>query len=46
MYHAKANVNLIEESVIQIKGGMMINVAASTKTSYMWEGLYLESCCM
>ena len=46
MYHAKANVNLIEESVIQIKGGMMINVAASTKTSNMWERLYLESCCM
>ena len=29
MYHANVNVNLMEENVIQIKSGIMINVDAS-----------------
>ena len=35
MYHAKENVNLMVESVIQIKNGIMINANPSVKTSYM-----------
>ena len=31
MYHAIVNVNLIEESVIQIKSGITINVDAGIK---------------
>ena len=31
MYHANVNINLIEENVIQIKSGIMINVRASAK---------------
>ena len=43
IYHANVNVNLMEESVNQIKCGIMINVGASEKTSYMSKRLYLES---
>ena len=32
IYHANVNVNLMEENVIQIKGGIMINVDASVKS--------------
>ena len=35
MYHANENVNLMVENVIQIKNGIMINVDAGAKTSYM-----------
>ena len=31
MYHANVNVNLIEENVIQINGGITINVDVSVK---------------
>ena len=31
-YHANVNVNLMEENVIQIKSGIMINVDASVKS--------------
>ena len=31
IYHANVNVNLMEENVIQINGGIMINVDVSVK---------------
>ena len=35
MYHAKVNVNLTEENVIQIESGITINVVASVKNIYV-----------
>ena len=35
IYHLNVNVNLMEESVIQINGGITINVDKGVKTSYM-----------
>ena len=32
MYHANLNVNLMEENLIQINGGIMINVAVKVKS--------------
>ena len=32
MYHANVNVNLMKKNVIQINGGIMINVDVSVKT--------------
>ena len=31
LYHANLNVNLLEENVIQINGGLMVNVDVSVK---------------
>ena len=41
IYHANVNINLMVESVIQIKSGIMINVGAHVKTNicekdYTW----------
>ena len=33
MYHANANVNLMKENVIQINGGITINVDVSVKNT-------------
>ena len=38
--------NLMEENLIQIIDGIMINVDVNAKASYMRETLYLESCYM
>ena len=38
------NIDLMEENVIQINGGIMINVDVSVKTSCMWTRLCLEFC--
>ena len=35
IYHANVNVNLMEENVIQINGGITINVNVSVKMSCM-----------
>ena len=32
IYHANVNINLMEENLIQINGGIMINVDVSVKT--------------
>ena len=40
------NVNLMEQNVIKINGGITINVDVSVKTSYMRKMLFLESCYM
>ena len=32
MYHANLNVNLMEENLIQINGGIMINVSVKVKS--------------
>ena len=37
-------VNLIEEIVIQINGGITKSVGVSVKNTYMWKRLYSESC--
>ena len=37
MYHAYENVNLMEEIVIEINGGITINVVWVLKTSCMWK---------
>ena len=31
MYHANVNINLMEENVVQVNGGIMINVDVSVK---------------
>ena len=46
IYHANVNINLMEENLIQIIDGIMINVDVNAKASYMRETLYLESCYM
>ena len=46
MDHANVNVNLMVENIIQIKSGIMINVDASVKTSYMSKRFYLKFCYM
>ena len=40
------NVNLMEQNVIKINGGITINVDMSVKTSYMRKILFFESCYM
>ena len=35
MYHTNVNVNLMEENVIQINGGIVIDVNVSVKNIYM-----------
>ena len=42
MDHANLNVNLMVENIIQIKSGIMINVDASVKTSYMSKKILLK----
>ena len=43
-YHANVNVNLIEENIIRVKSGIMINVNAKCKKHYLCEKkLYFES---
>ena len=34
-YHVNVNVNLMEQNVIQINGGIMINVDVSVKNIYV-----------
>ena len=33
----------MEQNIIQINGGILINVSASVKTSIIWERICLES---
>ena len=35
IYHVNVNVNLMEQNVIQINGGIMINVDVSVKNIYV-----------
>ena len=42
MYHANVNVNLMEENVIQTKGGITINIDAGTKNIIYVKKIYLE----
>ena len=35
MYHENVNINLTEENVIQINGGIRVKVDSSGKTSFM-----------
>ena len=35
IYHANGNVNLMDENVIQIRGGITINVDVSVKNIYV-----------
>ena len=46
IYHVNGNVNLMEESVIQINGGITINVDKGVKNIIHVKNIYLESCYM
>ena len=46
MCHPNANLNLIEENVIQTKSGIMINVDGSVKSIIYVRNFFLESCYM
>ena len=41
MYHANANVNLVVDNVIEIKGEIMINVDATCKKNHICEKDYI-----
>ena len=43
MDHANVNVNLMVENIIQIKSGVMVNVDASVKTSYLSKRFYFSA---
>ena len=43
MYHLNVNVNLMVESVIRIKSGIIVNVDMSVEKTYMQKKLCLES---
>ena len=46
IYHLNVNVNLMEESVIQINGGITINVDKGVKNIIHVKNIYLEPCYM
>ena len=43
MYHLNVNVNLMVESVIRIKSGIIVNVDMSVEKTYVQKKLCLES---
>ena len=46
IYHVNVNVNLMEENVIQISDGIMINVDVNVKNVMYVKKIMFESFCM
>ena len=40
IYHANVNVNLMEQNVIQISGGITINIYVSVKNIYVKKNMF------